>query len=108
MVLVSLHLLSNDPTMFTGSNHYLDSNAHAHAHLRSSVSTVSFLDRMCPRIRALELPPPAAALRDVDPVPRSRSFLWRANNFKASRRKLTGMVLIPLSRGLAHTHIVTG
>ena len=35
---------------------------------------------MCPRIRALELPPPTAALRDVDPVPRSRSFLWRSKS----------------------------
>ena len=61
-----------------------------------------FLDRMCPRIRALELPPPAAALRDVDPVPRSRSFLWRAimrDEVSRYQGKNRSGVLFPLSQG---------
>ena len=56
------------------------------AYLRSSVSTVSFLDRMERRMRALELPLPAEALRCVDPVPRNLSFLIHAQVYRSYPR----------------------
>lgn len=57
------------------------------SHLRSNVSTVSFLDRMLLRIRAFELPFPIAARRFFMPVPLNLSFLQQGTRHASAHRR---------------------